>query len=306
MKAKVAGTYISFVITLLAILFVIVSFCLKCELLKEIGFSVLGSALVSLIITFSEYFSAKKETLEALYYEAAKYNSLISRIQYYYISEEHNLFLQYLSEKRQNEHAKQFGFQIKKDALKRLVSFYGMDGSDEKVIKAFLLEKENKIKDSIADLSVQVKNAATHGLDALSYSYGKVSFLLDPFKCKAHKKRHLIYSNIYQPLFYIDCFLQGINGDFDRYNRYKQSIMAMAIDAVRKLNEKLFEVETNESLSELKVYSVFYSELDNEIEKLRCLIYRDEKFKPKPKDIVSYLIISSKKPDDEEESHAGQ
>ena len=66
MRAKVYATYFSLAFTIVSTVLIVISLIIHCLLLKDIAFSIIGSALVSLFISLTDYFAVKRETLEEI------------------------------------------------------------------------------------------------------------------------------------------------------------------------------------------------------------------------------------------------
>lgn len=85
MKSKVIGVYVSIVLMFIACAIIIVFSVwvnLFADAMKNIGYGILGSSVVTFVITFSEYFIEKRKALEK--YLTAIYDCLkvISNITY--------------------------------------------------------------------------------------------------------------------------------------------------------------------------------------------------------------------------------
>ena len=289
MRAKVYATYFSLAFTIVSTVLIVISLIIHCLLLKDIAFSIIGSALVSLFISLTDYFAVKRETLEEAYLSALKFNDLIFDINYLYFKDEYTLLIKYNSEKRKNSHLKQFGQPVEDSEYTKIVAFYRIENLSESEKLLFLQQKENDFKNNINKIAISVRAAIEYGTDNLSHAYGKMYYLFDC--CKA--KQQSFYQKIYQPLFELDCFLNDINYSFDQYYKYKESNYPMATDAIKKLNDRLFEVSENKDIepANLLVYKKFYSEMRNKIERLRVSINNKEEFEPKPDQIDSFMIL---------------
>lgn len=304
MKSKVVATYLSLFFTTLSVALIVISYCQNYKLLENIGFSILGSALISLVISLSEYFAIKRETMEAAYLAASRFNTLISNIKYLHLGDKEKVLIKYISEKKQNEKWAPLGLPQSHESYDAIVAFYSLNGCSDTDILQFLQKEEESFKARIRDVAQSVSLAAECGSDDLSHSFGRVKYLCDCFKIKSHRKAQIFYDRVYKPLYDMDLFLHEINGAFQRYYEYKEDNIAMTIAPINKLNDRLFEVTENESLHEIRVCSSFYSEMRNRVEEFRCSIYRHEKFEPIPKQIVSCMINKPVRAPESEENNA--
>lgn len=222
MESKAKAVRASIILTAISIFLTIITYK-RLDLLFTIFSGLFASTVVTLIIYLTEYKVVKKQCLEKYWYAANEEVQLISAIKIF--SYEGNV------EELQQKLMKYF-----MDDEKYQWLHAGFDGKVETPeYKEFAEVKKNAI--SVMKSYITVSD---HRFSDLENAYGDIYFLVPVF---GKQKKKWIYDNIHTPLRDLHNEIVGECFHFRSYLNEEQHNLAIMIDKILELQEKIFRVE---------------------------------------------------------------
>ena len=212
MRAKAIGTYISLVATILSIIIIIIANVFSIcgmennsiiDMINDLSMGILSGAILSFVLTLSEYFDARKKTLEnyasALSCLIVKYYQII----YVYIDDETKLFSKFDRERKNYELKKTLNVEHEDCSFKKYLEkckkiIFDSDDVDDSFVIEILENKYN-------DLDIKTKTALKSYVDLEEYSlcelsneYGNIYFISDVFR--KNKIRTKLFNKFNKPI----------------------------------------------------------------------------------------------------------
>lgn len=283
MKAKKYGVYISIsiIIVFSVMLLVFTKYENKMnEVWSNLIIGIIGSAVVTFILTLTEYIVEKRNALENYYNEAYKIWFAFNKIEYYAITPRVMASAKYLT-----AIAFQNTLNRKNDnAINELIDFYDKNNGWQNYPETLLIEDKKEIAINNAKIDEESILNAMKGylsFENLSYEsmergFGQLSFLV----CSRKRKKSLIRWLYYEIHDKIRDFINTIkleNYHFKLYEKGENKNILVIADKIKKLNDKLFKNEEDESF--IKTYAQFANDIQDTIETFRAKIYGCEKQK---------------------------
>ena len=290
MKSKVIGAYVSLVLMFFAcgiiICFHLWSICISNALIN-IGYGILGSSVVTLVITYSEYFIEKKKNLETFLLSIYDCLHVISKIDYLEIDQEKRIVADFnylnifpvLTEEQQKivdrkleEYKKYF---ISCKAINENIS-------NEQFIE-FLKQKDNQLQKEIRETIQSYIVFGEYSMNKVDSSYNDIYFIR--FK-KGKEKKDILYEQFYSKLYRIHRKVEIESGHFKKYLEGEITNIPVILDKINELNEEFFKIESfsNETI----VWGALVDSVFDDLEIFRCEIYKQkyEERKKYPKKIT--------------------
>ena len=289
MKSKVIGTIVSSVTIVVSIILIIISEVLSAcyaskvsSIILNIGIGVLGSGIVSLVITFSEYFVEKRRVQERYYNEAFKLIRNLNEITYTTITDEIKLLAAYDIERQSDKWRPEFGMELKTDAFQALYDYYNRCDidlgepilNDEKT-KAIIDVRLNIIKNNIEKSMHSYINIDSISLEGFENAYGDFFFITDVLRKKNNKKRSKIYSSIHKTIRDMYRLINQENYHFKIYFDAENGNMPVMAEKIDYCNKQLFSIETMNDTHYI-VWAKWCDDQFDELEKFRCDMYNDK------------------------------
>lgn len=307
MKAKVIGTYVSLVDIVISILMIVLASTVwPSNVLLNIGFGVLGSGVVSGILTFSEYFVTKRETLEKYYLELMKIYQVLRKVKYLDTKEEVKLVAKYDWERKSDYLNKMSGKPVRENAFMELGKYCAKIASfkDEEVsmdneqVSRFLKAFSSKIKkeiDKTLESFLEIDNISLLELDS---AYASIYFMTDVWKPKKYKSIVRIYEIFQVPIRKLFYDIQNNNSHFRLYNAGETDNLPIVVQKIEENNNQLFSKEEKSNVEGKWsiVRAQFADELCQYMEQFRCKIYH-ERYEPIE---MSYVSATYQKEADKE------
>lgn len=288
MKGKKYGIVVSvitMIISLVLILLINAHDANKYALLSNILIGILGSSVVTLIISISDYIVAKRESLEDYFDELYKVIIAFNKIKYVHLSE------------RLVESAKfktgielQKNFDNESSDMSEIVEYYEKhhhfdlypDELTDEQKNQIILHKINK------DIAKIIKSMNSYlQFDNVSYervenAYRRISFLTDKPRwiCgKENSYRIWLYTTFHKKLRDMINDIRLANYHFNLFKNQEANNLLIIVKQLEQLNNKLFDVKTERGVETLsvKVYFSFFDDMMDNLEDFRSRIYKCEK-----------------------------
>lgn len=305
MESKKLSVYISLLIIIIAS--IIVNIDLSCiqinnihllliknkETIDNLCIGIIGSALVTLIIYFTEYSVERKKALENYYLEATKIVRAFETIKYVEITPKNIQLSKYLMRDTKER--------LNDDNIKILIPYYDNNNllsgypvelSEEQ--KIILIRKDIKnFKKEVIEAIESYINFSKISFELVEMAYGNISFFFERIKTilKYKSLKIKIYDDIHIQLRSMIENIYFEKSYFEIYKEGKTNNFYMVVDRIKKLNEQLFEIETKniENYEYIYVYEKFVNNMIVELENLRAKIYHERPVEQKRVNIISYF-----------------
>lgn len=260
------------------------------------SFAIMGSAILSGIMSLTEYFVTRKQCLEQYYLAAYTILKQIEKAKYFFADEPIELLEQYFLEKQNNESRSVFGMDISTTAKDSLLTYmtdrwkqtvdipepeftaYAEDQFNNRMAQYF--EDACKTMDSYVRI-------AEIDLSPLENAYGNLDFLFanSSMRKKIYEQIHLrlrdYKHNVAEQVFHFKLFLSGESENF--------AVLMGKIDELQQMyfsrNEKC-----EGDFCIITIYGKYADSMDESIEKLRCKIYGQKYMKPQHFPVAAYQI----------------
>ena len=290
MKGKKYGIIVSVITMIISLVLILLfNWCdkEKYELLLNIIIGVLGSSVVTLIISISDYIVAKREALEEYFSQVYKIIIAFGKIKYVHITDR---VLESAKYKTECELKKCFG--AKTSTMDSIMEYYDENNYwDNYCEKLSLEEKEQIILEQIEKDCADIEKAMNYYLDIdnLSYeavenAFGRISFLFDKSEKHPNEEKYFrvwIYRNLHEKLRNMINTIRLENFHFKAYKEGENKNILVLAEKIDSLNKKMFEIISDESngYSIKKVYAKFFNDAYGNLEKFRARIYNCEEQK---------------------------
>lgn len=200
MKSKKYGIYVSGILSIISLIILLIFFRSD-SMAHDIFLGIWCSALVTLFISISDYFVAKREALEDYYCEAYKIIHMFYTIKYSHISDVQIESAKYLN---------RVDFFGEENTMNEILKYYEDNNIFSNYpIKPSESEKKNiilsKVEDDRKAFLKAIKSYMCFDsvdLGQLNNAYGKLSFLTEPFIKPENPKsfKHYIYYDLHKKL----------------------------------------------------------------------------------------------------------
>lgn len=284
MKGKKYGIIVSVITMIITfILILMINWCNKdkYELLSNILIGILGSSVVTLIISISDYVVAKRVALEDYYNEVYKVMAAFSKIQYTHISERVIVSAKFRAEV---ELQKIFG----KESfdMDEIMDYYNKHHYFDVYLDELTDDEKNQIiLEQVNDDVVKIIKAMNSYLqfDDVSYegvenAYRRISFLIDKSKWSYGREkayRIWLYQNFHERLRKMLNTIYLENNHFNLYKNQDENNILVIAEKIKDLNDKLFEIKREKGV--VTVYFVFFDDMMDSLEEFKSRIYKCEK-----------------------------
>lgn len=294
MKSKAIGTLVSTFIIIVSTFLII--FFNESPTAINIGIGVLGSGVVSFVMTFSEYFVEKRFVQER--YCSAVYKILvrINKITYMPINEETRLIVEYNYERQSNKALSGLETIPHTTAFQKLCDYYNEEESidwgvfipNDKRTQVIIDARLQVIKTNIENVMKSYISIESVSLEEMENAYGELFFISDLFKLKKYRKITEIYLAIHEKIreMYNSIILE--NYHFNLYFSAENGNLPIMVSKIEQCNNKLFWVEKLND-SDSAVWAKWFNELFDTLEDFRCDIYGDKHKKRNHQPIVKYI-----------------
>lgn len=289
MKGKKYGIIVSVITMLIALVLILLVNWRDnetYEVLSNILIGVLGSSIVTLIISISDYIVAKREALEDYYCQAGKIITAFGQIKYIHITEKMLESAKYKTTMNLSNL-----FDVEETEIENMLKYYEQihywDNfsevpSNEVKIQLIKTETEKDCMEIIKGMNSYLQFEEL-SLQDVENAFGRISFLINnsPKKFKDTKYFKVwLYINFFEKLMKMLYRIRIENNCFKAYKDRESSNLFVVAQKINELNEQLFEIktETNEEYMTEKVYAKFFDDMCETLEKFRTKIYGcDEK-----------------------------
>ena len=283
MKSKVIGTSVSFVVILISCIVVVFSAFvdgITASIMLNLGIGILGSGIVSFVMTFSEYFVEKRFAQENYYNASIKIVNELHSITYVSIGEESKLIAAYDRECQFNETFKMLRINSEAERYEQLCEFYKnntewLNGVSDDLKKIIIKTRIEKIKKCVEEGMNSYLKVSSISLGELESAYGKLYFITDIFKIKHAKARSKIYLSIHKPIREICKIIKQENYHFNIYLSSQEKNMPIVVEKLDFCNKHLFLVE-RKNAKECVVWARWCDEQYEVLEKFRCDMNKDK------------------------------
>lgn len=286
MRSKAIGTLVSIGIIIVSILLIGVSIFFygnSSSIIFNIGIGVLGSGVVSFVMTFSEYFVEKRSAQEQYYNASLKIIKILHKIVYAPIGEEAKLIAAYNHERQGDKWRQELGVELELGHFQNLCDYYnkspfcdfGEFVIGEEKTQVFVDVRLESIKNNIEDAMKSYIAIDSVSLEDMENAYGNLFFISDLVRRKNDKLRNKIYLSIHNKIREMCRYITQENYHFNIYFTEKNGNMPAIVDKIESCNEQLFLVEVISDNQHI-VWAKWCDDLFESIEKFRCEIYKDK------------------------------
>lgn len=217
----------------------------------DISLALFGSSLLAFIIAFLEYFSQKKEKLSCFYHSAYTLSEELAKLFYYHIDGK------------------------RKEVIERVEENY----PDILITDCQFLQDDKELSRCIDSYIAFL----SHNFDEFRNNYADIDFMLD---FKFFKK--WIDKNVYSSLIDILELIKTLGICFQFYSSSGHTYHCLK--SILVLNNCVFKTEYGAN-SNIMVYNEKYTDISENIERMRCKIY-GQKFKPKQDKHIVFLQVT--------------
>lgn len=286
-KGKKYGIIVSAIIMIIALIStLLVNWCdkEKYELLSNIIIGVLGSSVVTLIVSFSDYIVAKRETLENYFSQVYKIIIAFGKIEYVHISDS---VLESAKYKTESDLRKCLAANT--PTMDGIMEFYDknnywdnypveLSSEDKQQIISMQVEEDCDIIEKAMNNYLQIENLS---YEAVENAFGRISFLFDKSKKHPYEEKYFkvwIYRNLHEKLRDMINKIRLQNRSFKEYQKGESKNIFVVAEGIDKLNKEFFEIisEEHEEYDIKKVYAKSFNEMYSNLEKFRTKIYNCE------------------------------
>ena len=284
MKGKKYGIIVSIITMVISlILILLANWCdkEKYELLSNIFYGVLGSSVVTLIISVSDYIVAKREALEDYCSQIYKTIVEFGKIKYVHITDK-----MYESAKYKTEYELKKCYGAEPPQMDSILEYYDKEkywdnyceklSTEEK--KQIILEQIEKDCNDIEKAMNYYLEIETLSYEAVENAFWRISFLFDKSEKHFNEEKHFrvwIYRNLHEKLRNMINTIRSENYYFKLYQDGESKNIFDVAQKIDSLNKKMFEIisEENEDYITEKVYAHFFNDMLNNLETFRARIY---------------------------------
>lgn len=272
MKSKVIGVYVSLILMLIAggliIIFTLIATCVSNALLN-IGYGILGSSVVTLVITFSEYFIEKRKGLESYLIAIYECLSCISKIQYTKTVEEKYFIAKFDYKSWFNS----FNDSLSEEQIQPYKEYFISNGKVNKDISDteflnFMQEKIKVQREKMKTVMQTYIDFAEFSMEKVNESYANIYFLNFSIN---KKKRQNLYDTFLKKLNETHRKVEIQSRHFNDYIKAENGNMPVMLGKIEELNKLFFREEFE--ANRLTVWTDYTDGMFEECEKFRCEIY---------------------------------
>lgn len=305
MKSKKIGIILSAILLITGIGLIFFHLCEgKNTIISNIGIGVLGSGLVTFVISIGEYFVEKKATLEEYFSNALSVLNQLGKIKYHAVTDETRLLVRYVIEKDKTDEFTELMIHSKEKAYNNLYNYYLSDEKYQDHINFKELEEKQlsqifdiwaeKEIEKIQEVKKSVLIISNIDFHILENTYGKLDFIFGNKNRKINKNfitRKWIYNNIHEPLRELVNFFKSESFYFCEENSNMMTL-DIIVDRISIINSKIFKKVVNNDVCiddyvAIKIIFPFFDDTLNKLEILRSKIYHTN-----PQEIKERIIVS--------------
>ena len=289
MKAKKWLTILTFICTLLGVIFCLIFNYTELKIGYDLSLATFGSSLLGFIMSLAEYFVERRKAMENFWLEARIVLKNFRKLQPVCVSVPKDLLLSCFFEEEQNESvdkygeivAKSMGLEKKHDSRERLLAWMEqnepMSFTEDDDIDSILNEVyQNRIQSEHRGFEKAINEYVEFSeieLMSLDNAYGNLDFIF------ANKKiRQVAYDKIFNQMRSIRNAVLEQAYHFRLCSEGKGSFIVCA-KKVLELNEKIFVSETKQQggIKSDCIYQKEFDEIEDNLEKFRVKIYLNAK-----------------------------
>ncbi|MBQ6197292.1 MAG: hypothetical protein IJK47_07710 [Lachnospiraceae bacterium] len=274
MRTKAFATWISLTIIVISILIFVLGIICSNSIVVNVAYGVLGSSIVSFVISITEYFTAKRESLTMIYQEAMRIVQRSRLCSYNYITE--------IDKKMAELHWKDYISHVLystkevvpecKELIDNIIELNHLPKPDsidyQQLYKTFIDEFTRRNNELIRIMKRYISFSDTDLLP-LENAYGNISFI-----CDIKHRKEWLYTYVYKPIKDLFRDLSRISGHLSNYVEQEENNDPVAYGYLWQAMQLLYKVEYHKN--QIIAYSHFYDTMSNQLEELRCSIYHEE------------------------------
>ncbi|MBR4891486.1 MAG: hypothetical protein IKU15_09425 [Clostridia bacterium] len=285
MKEKKYGIIVS-IVTMLTMLLIIVLMCCcgkkenECGIILNIIIGVLGSSIVTLIISVSDYLISKKETLEDYFDEVYKVIVAFNKIKYVPIDD------RMIESMKLETNMQLFKmFDESNVNMDEILNYYDQNHYFDMHLEELTIDEKKQIilNKANEDISKIIKAMNSYLLledvnyEVVENAYRKISFFTDkPKMCrKVNNYRIWLYETFHEKLRSMLRSVHMENLHFIQYENHESNNLYVVATKIRELNNIFFETKCEKGI--LTIYPKFYYDMLDDLEEFRTKIYKCEK-----------------------------
>lgn len=275
MKVKKWLTIITLVISVLSLTASIIIGKSSESIFYDITMAIFGGAILSFIMSLTEYFVEKRKAMEEFWHQATIILNKLRKIKYLDVDAPVDLILAVYEEEHSNHWNRILSElsedkSIKSKAKNDLISWLEKNKSVSFDENTDINEKLEKYKGNFRKCMESYKEASLIELGALDNAYGNLDFI---FINKTLRKN--IYESIYDKLRNIVCRCKSETFHFNQLAEGKDN-WSVCATKINDLNKDYFieEKEIVHGFTNTLIYQSVFDEIDASLEKFRCKIYR--------------------------------
>lgn len=287
MKAKKWLVIITGIISFLSLVCAYV-FCdiVPSEFLKNFSFAILGSALLGMIMSLTEYYVARKQALLQYYLCAIDILKEIKKAKYFFMQEPLDLIQAYFLEKQDNQFKLISNKLEEKQARNKLLAY--MSEKWKRTVDIPEPEFSEYAEAQFVDRVEQYEINSTKTMELyvtiskmdlrpLENAYGELDFF---FMNKTMRRR--IFRDIHSQLREYKQEIVRKAYHFQLYFTSESDNLAVLLSMIDEIQQKYFAVQTidDRNYRITTIYEKFADGVEDEIERLRCDIYKQQFMKP--------------------------
>lgn len=267
------------------------------EFLKNFFFAIMGSALLGVIMSLTEYYVARKQALENYYLTAYDILKEIMKVEYFFADEPMDLIESYFHEEQDNRHMRVIGKESEDTAKSNLLNcmLAKWKKTDDIPEDIFLEYAEQKFATQVTDYQRNMITAMESYVEVsqvdirpLENAYGELDFF---FANRTLRKD--IYEGIHTALRNYKHETAQKAYHFNLHLSKKSDNFAVLIGMVDELQKMYFSVDdqSDGNYSVITIRRSFADSIDDKIEKLRCKIYKQKYHNTEHFPVAEYLIL---------------
>lgn len=283
MRSKAIGTLVSIGTIIVSILLLCASLLFQGNIastILNIGIGVLGSGVVSFVMTFSEYFVEKRNAQENYYNASFKILKSLYKIVYAPINDEVKLVAAYNHERQGDKWRTEFGVELENTCFQKLCDYYnkypfydfGELVIGEEKTQAIVDARLAHIKNNIEEAMKSYITIDSVSLEEMENAYGNLFFISDLMRRSTNKKRNELYNSIHCEIRDMCRTLAQENYHFNIYFSAQNGNMPVMVEKIERCNNKLFGVEVIDD-NQCVVWAKWCDSIFEILEKFRCDIY---------------------------------
>lgn len=286
MRKSAIGTRISFLIVVISIAIIVLNtIFFQCSIIENIGYGILGSGFVSLVLTFSEYSTSKRETLENYYLSAIEITNMFRHCNFEDVTDKD---FELASFKSYYEDRKAMTPEIYdkfvsdgKERINKLCALFEIPDDvpkDEELLDYFLQKFENRDIELKEKMNTYIALGDYKKTD-FENAFGKIYYLF----CQT--KRTNIYNRIHKPIQDKKHEIIDICYYLKMYVKGESNNSCMAYDFLRQAIKSIYSIKEDDL--GMIVYPDFADRLGEECERMRCDIYGEQYVEPQKRPIFA-------------------